>query len=83
MIKITEINLQAAYTWGDLSKLKDWNAIRISNLDWNNTKMSVNTGTQVYVEVTVIENTWELLKEYYADWQSIVAKPNWAALKII
>ncbi len=83
MVKITEVNLQSAYTWGNLAMLKGWNTVRLTNADWNSVKMTTHTGMQMYIEVTVIENTWGLLNEYYADWQSVAEQPDWAALKII
>lgn len=83
MIKITDAILISPYSWNDLYKLKDWNTIRLCNPHWNSVEMTVITGSQIFVEVTVIENTWELLRESYPDWQEVIKLPNWAALKTI
>lgn len=83
MIKITDVKLNSSYSWNNIKQLKDWNALRLCNPDWNSQKTTVTTGMQISVEVTVIENTWELLKESYSDWHSIADLPSWAALKII
>jgi hypothetical protein len=45
--------------------------------------MTAAIGMRANVEVTVIENTWELLKEHYKNWQEIGDLPNWAVLRII
>lgn len=83
MIKITDVKLNSSFSWGNIAQLKDWNALRVCNPNWNALQTTVTTGMQISVEVTVVENTWELLKETYPDWQSITELPSWAALKII
>jgi hypothetical protein len=83
MIKITEVKIESTYTWGNQAQLKDWNTLRLCNPDWNSVKMTAAIGMRANVEVTVIENTWELLKEHYENWQEIGDLPNWAVLRII
>jgi hypothetical protein len=83
MIKISDVKLNSSYSWGNIAQLKDWNAVRLYNPDWNALQNTVTTGMQITVEVTVVENTWELLKESYPDWQEIALLPNWSALKTI
>lgn len=83
MVKITDVKLNSSYSWNSIKQLKEWNALRLCNPNWNSLNMTVTTGMQTSVEVTVIENTWELLKESYPNWQEIEALPNWAALKNI
>lgn len=83
MIKITDVKIKTSYSWDNLENFKDWNTIRLCNPDWNSIKLSSTLGMQVRLEVTVIENTWELLKESYQDWQMLLELPSWAYLKTI
>lgn len=83
MIKITDVKLKSSYTWNNINHLNDWNALRLCNPDWNSISISVTTGMQLSIEVIVIENTWELIKESYPNWLTILESPSWAALKTI
>lgn len=84
MLKITDVNINSSYNWGNnIKQMKDWNTIRLCNSDWNSVKMTATIGMQVNIEVTVVENTWELLKESYIAWQSINELQTWAIVKNI
>lgn len=81
MIKINEVIISSA-SWSNVTQAKDWNTIRLCNQDWNTLKMTALTSSQIKIEVTVIENTWELLRDAYPDWESISELPTWADIRI-
>ena len=81
MLKITDVNIKSV-SWNNITQVKDWNAVRLCNQDWNTLKMTALTGAQVKIEVAVIENTWELLRDAYPDWQTIAGLSAWSDIKI-
>ncbi|BCK01401.1 hypothetical protein [Anaerocolumna chitinilytica] len=81
MLKITEVNINSA-SWSNVAQVKDWNTVRLCNPDWNTIKMTALTSSQLRIEVAVIENTWELLRDAYSDWESISELSTWADIRI-
>lgn len=83
MIRITDVKIHTEYSWGNVKQLRDWNTLRLCNGDWNSIRMTNIIGKQLNVEVTVIENNWDLIKESMKDWQSLFQLASWSNIKSI
>lgn len=81
-IKIADVKITTDYSWQDLKKQADWNAVRNTNLNWQQLLQTATPGELVFVEIEVSENTWSSIKDNHTTWQRIKEKfANWLEVK--
>lgn len=84
MIKIIDVNISSDYSWGDIKNLANWDAVKNTNKNWQQTKQTAIVNHLVFVEVEVIETNWLYLAELNNSWQDIKNKYiNWNEVKNI
>lgn len=71
-IRIDKVNLITNYSWIDIRNLGSWNALRNTNVNWQQLyKQTTNVGATVKIEVEISEDNWLNIKESFNTWNMV------------
>ena len=81
-IKIVDVKIKTNYAWLDIKNQADWNAVKNTNSNWHNLLQTTTVGQPTIIEVEIIENNWQAIKDTFNSWADIKSNfASWLGLK--
>lgn len=81
VFRIESVQINPNCTWQDIAGLNSWQAL-VGSQDWKHVNQIAQVNQSVFIEVEMIESTWERIKDNLAAWQEVRSKaPTWAGIK--
>lgn len=81
-LKIVDVKIKTNYNWQNIKVQADWNTVKNTNVNWQQSLQTSVVGQIVKIEVEVSENNWLSIKNNHLTWQQIKEKfASWLNVK--